>query len=203
MITTIDVGTRSTVWRAADGVEVEKVAIRNVGFFYGTIQALRGVNLTLMDRRVTALIGPSGCGKSTLIRILNRVYELYPDQHATGEVLVDGENILDPAFDLNRLRKRTGMTFQKPNPFPMSMHDNVAFGIRMHYDLPKAQLSERVETALRRAALWDEVKDILQRDAMLLSGGQQQRLCIARTIAIEPEYCCPTNPARPSIRFRH
>jgi phosphate transport system ATP-binding protein len=172
-----------------------KVQIRNVGFYYGKFQALKNVSLPLHDRRVTAFIGPSGCGKSTLLRILNRIYELYPGQMATGEVLVDGENILSPGLDLNLVRAKIGMVFQKPTPFPMSIHDNIAFGIRLYERLPKAELDDRIETALRRAALWDEVKDKLRQSGLSLSGGQQQRLCIARAIAVRPEILLLDEPA--------
>ena len=172
-----------------------KVDIRNINFFYGTFQALKNISLPLYDRRVTAFIGPSGCGKSTLLRTLNRIYELYPGQSATGEVLVDGENILAPGFDLNRLRAKIGMVFQKPTPFPMSIRDNITFGIRLYERVPQSELDERVESALRRAALWDEVKDKLRQSGLSLSGGQQQRLCIARAIAIEPEVLLLDEPA--------
>jgi phosphate transport system ATP-binding protein len=172
-----------------------KVEIRNVGFHYGKFQALKDISLPLRDRRVTAFIGPSGCGKSTLLRILNRIYELYPGQVATGEVLVDGENFLAPGLDLNLVRSRIGMVFQKPTPFPMSIHDNVAFGIRLYERLDKSELDDRVESALRRAALWDEVKDKLRQSGLGLSGGQQQRLCIARAIAVEPEILLLDEPA--------
>jgi phosphate transport system ATP-binding protein len=172
-----------------------KVEIRNVGFRYGKFEALKDVSLSLRDRRVTAFIGPSGCGKSTLLRILNRIYELYPGQVATGEVLVDGENFLAPGLDLNLVRSRIGMVFQKPTPFPMSIHDNVAFGIRLYEKLDKSELDDRVESALRRAALWDEVKDKLRQSGLGLSGGQQQRLCIARAIAVEPEILLLDEPA--------
>jgi len=172
-----------------------KVEIRNVNFFYGQFQALTNISLSLYDRRVTAFIGPSGCGKSTLLRIINRIYELYPGQTATGEVLVDGENILAPGLDLNHLRAKIGMVFQKPTPFPMSIRDNIAFGIRLYQKLPQSELDERVESALRRAALWDEVKDKLRQSGLSLSGGQQQRLCIARAIAIEPEVLLLDEPA--------
>jgi phosphate transport system ATP-binding protein len=172
-----------------------KVEIRDVCFFYKKFQALKGITLPLYDRHVTAFIGPSGCGKSTLLRILNRIYELYPGQTATGEVLVDGENILAPGLDLNRLRSRIGMVFQKPTPFPMSIYDNIAFGIRLYERLPKAELDDRVEQALRRAALWDEVKGKLRESGLSLSGGQQQRLCIARAVAIEPEILLLDEPA--------
>jgi phosphate transport system ATP-binding protein len=172
-----------------------KVQIRNVGFHYGKFQALKGISLPLHDRRVTAFIGPSGCGKSTLLRILNRIYELYPNQTATGEVLVDGVNILSPGLDLNVVRAKIGMVFQKPTPFPMSIHDNIAFGIRLYERLPKSELDDRIESALRRAALWDEVKDKLRQSGLGLSGGQQQRLCIARAIAVEPEILLLDEPA--------
>jgi phosphate transport system ATP-binding protein len=172
-----------------------KIDIRNINFFYGKFQALKNISAPLYDRRVTAFIGPSGCGKSTLLRILNRIYELYPGQSVTGEVLVDGENILAPGFDLNRLRAKIGMVFQKPTPFPMSIRDNIAFGIRLYERLPHSELDDRVESALRRAALWDEVKDKLRQSGLSLSGGQQQRLCIARAIAIEPEVLLLDEPA--------
>ncbi len=164
-----------------------KVTIRNLNFYYGAAQALKNVSLPLYLNNVTAFIGPSGCGKSTLLRILNRMYDLYPNQRAEGEVLLDGVNILRREQDLNLLRARVGMVFQKPTPFPMTIHDNIAFGIKLYYKLPKSELSDRVEKALRRAALWDEVKDKLHFSGLSLSGGQQQRLCIARTVAIEPE----------------
>jgi len=172
-----------------------KVQMRNVGFRYGKFEALKGITLALQDRRVTAFIGPSGCGKSTLLRILNRIYELYPDQVATGEVLVDGRNILTPGLDLNLVRAKIGMVFQKPTPFPMSIHDNIAFGIRLYERLSKSELDDRVESALKRAALWDEVKDKLRQSGLGLSGGQQQRLCIARAIAVEPEILLLDEPA--------
>jgi phosphate transport system ATP-binding protein len=172
-----------------------KAEIRKVSFFYGKFQALKDISLPLYDRSVTAFIGPSGCGKSTLLRILNRIYELYPGQRASGEVIVDGENILDPGLDLIRLRARIGMVFQKPTPFPMSIYDNIAFGIRLYEKLPKAELDDRVEASLRRAALWDEVKGKLRQSGLSLSGGQQQRLCIARAIAIEPEILLLDEPA--------
>jgi phosphate transport system ATP-binding protein len=172
-----------------------KAEIRDVGFYYGKFHALKNVSLPLHDRRVTAFIGPSGCGKSTLLRILNRIYELYPNQVATGEVLVDGENILAPGLDLNLVRAKIGMVFQKPTPFPMSIHDNVAFGIRLYEKLGKSELDDRIESALRRAALWDEVKDKLRQSGLGLSGGQQQRLCIARAIAVRPEILLLDEPA--------
>jgi len=169
--------------------------IRNVDFYYGNFHALKNISLPLHDKRVTALIGPSGCGKSTLLRILNRIYELYPGQRATGEVLVDGENILTPGLDLNLLRAKIGMVFQKPTPFPMSIYDNIAFGIRLYERLTRSELDDRVEAALRRAALWDEVKDKLRQSGLGLSGGQQQRLCIARAVAVEPEILLLDEPA--------
>ena len=172
-----------------------KAQIRNVGFYYGKFQALKDVSLPLFDRRVTAFIGPSGCGKSTLLRILNRIYELYPGQRATGEILIDGRNILDPGLDLNLLRAKIGMVFQKPTPFPMSIRDNIAFGIRLYEKLPRAELDDRIESALQRAALWGEVKDKLKQSGLSLSGGQQQRLCIARAIAVRPEILLLDEPA--------
>jgi phosphate transport system ATP-binding protein len=180
---------------AAESPLPVKVQIKNVGFRYGKFEALKGISLPLFDRRVTAFIGPSGCGKSTLLRILNRIYELYPGQVATGEVLVDGMNILSPGLDLNLVRAKIGMVFQKPTPFPMSIHDNIAFGIRLYERLPKSELDDRIESALRRAALWDEVKDKLRQSGLGLSGGQQQRLCIARAIAVEPEILLLDEPA--------
>jgi phosphate transport system ATP-binding protein len=164
-----------------------KIAIRNLDFFYGTNQALKSVSLNLPDRQVTGMIGPSGCGKSTLLRVLNRMYDLYPGQRATGEVLMDGEDIIGPDVDLNALRARIGMVFQKPTPFPMTIYDNIAFGVKLHEKLSKAAMDERVEWSLTRGALWGEVKDRLNSSAMGLSGGQQQRLCIARTIAVRPD----------------
>ena len=176
----------STAPAAADKVD-DKIVIRGLNFYYGQNHALKDVTLSLRSRRVTAFIGPSGCGKSTLLRVLNRMYDLYPGQRAEGEVLLDGENLLAPDLDLNLLRSRVGMVFQKPTPFPMSIYDNIAFGIRLYEKLPKSQLDERVESALRRAALWTEVKDKLNSSGLGLSGGQQQRLCIARTVAVSPE----------------
>jgi phosphate transport system ATP-binding protein len=172
-----------------------KVVIKDVRFFYRNFEALKGINLTLPDKRVTAFIGPSGCGKSTLLRILNRIYQLYPGQRATGEVLVDGHNILDPGQDLNLLRAKIGMVFQKPTPFPMSIYDNISFGIRLYERISPSELEVRVEQALRRAALWDEVKDKLHQSGLSLSGGQQQRLCIARAIAVRPEILLLDEPA--------
>ena len=164
-----------------------RIAVRNLDFFYGANHALKSVSFDLPDKKVTGMIGPSGCGKSTLLRVLNRMYDLYPGQRAEGEVLMDGNNIIDPAVDLNMLRSRVGMVFQKPTPFPMSIYDNIAFGVKLHERLGRAQMQERVEWSLTRAALWPEVKDRLSASAAGLSGGQQQRLCIARTIATRPE----------------
>ncbi len=164
-----------------------KISVNDLHFFYGATPALKSISLPLYQNRVTAFIGPSGCGKSTLLRVLNRMYDLYPQQHAEGEVLLDRENILAPGCDVNRLRARVGMVFQKPTPFPMTIYDNIAFGLNLERKLPKAELNERVEQALRGAALWDEVKDKLNRSGLSLSGGQQQRLCIARTVATRPE----------------
>jgi phosphate transport system ATP-binding protein len=163
------------------------IAIRNLDFYYGANHALKNISLSLPERRVTGMIGPSGCGKSTLLRVLNRMFDLYPGQRATGEVLLDGQDILGGAMDANQLRSRVGMVFQKPTPFPMSVHENIAFGIRLHEKLPRSEMDGRIEDALRRVALWAEVKDRLRGPAGALSGGQQQRLCIARTIATRPE----------------
>jgi phosphate transport system ATP-binding protein len=165
----------------------EKISIRNLNFFYGDNRALKSISLPLYEKRVTAFIGPSGCGKSTLLRILNRMYDLYPHQRAEGEVLFDGEDILSPKQDLNMLRARIGMVFQKPTPFPMSIYENIAFGVRLYEKLSKSDMDKRVEQSLRRAALWDEVKDKLGTNGLSLSGGQQQRLCIARTVAVKPD----------------
>jgi len=164
-----------------------RIDIRDLNFFYGKNQALKNITIPLYDRKVTAFIGPSGCGKSTLLRVLNRIYELYPNQYAKGEVLLDGENILTGGQDLNLLRAKIGMVFQKPTPFPMTIYDNIAFGIKLYERMPKSELDGRVEHALSRAALWGEVKDKLKESGLSLSGGQQQRLCIARTVATKPE----------------
>jgi phosphate transport system ATP-binding protein len=164
-----------------------RVDVKNLDFFYGDTRALKSISLPLYDRKVTAFIGPSGCGKSTLLRVLNRMYSLYPGQRAEGEVLLDGENLLDAKIDLNLLRSRVGMVFQKPTPFPMSIYDNIAFGIKLYERIPKSEMDDRVRNALERAALWNEVKDKLNASGLSLSGGQQQRLCIARTVAIKPE----------------
>jgi phosphate transport system ATP-binding protein len=165
----------------------EKISIRSLNFFYGEARALKDISLPLYGGKVTAFIGPSGCGKSTLLRVLNRMYDLYPNQRAAGELWFDGENILAPGQDLNLLRARIGMVFQKPTPFPMSIYENIAFGVRLYEKMTKSELDGRVETSLRRAALWEEVKDKLNANGLSLSGGQQQRLCIARTVAVKPE----------------
>ncbi len=180
--------------RSAEAMK-DKVVIRDLNFFYGQSIALKEVSLPLREGKVTSFIGPSGCGKSTLLRVLNRMYDLYPNQRAEGEVLLDGENILAPDLDLNLLRARVGMVFQKPTPFPMSIYDNIAFGIRLYEKLSKSEMDERVESALRRSALWGEVKDKLNASGLSLSGGQQQRLCIARTVAISPEVILFDEPA--------
>ncbi|MDP9085367.1 MAG: phosphate ABC transporter ATP-binding protein PstB [Pseudomonadota bacterium] len=164
-----------------------KMEVKDLRFYYGDSLALKSVNLPIYANKVTALIGPSGCGKSTLLRVMNRMYDLYPRQRAEGEVILDGANILSPAQDLNLLRSRVGMVFQKPTPFPMSIFDNIAFGIKLYHRLPQSEIADRVEAALRGAALWNEVKDKLADSGLSLSGGQQQRLCIARTVAVQPE----------------
>jgi phosphate transport system ATP-binding protein len=171
---------------AGDGLP-QKITVRDLKFYYGDTLALKGINLALYANNVTSFIGPSGCGKSTLLRVLNRMYDLYPKQRAEGEVLLDGQNLLDPKQDLNLLRSRVGMVFQKPTPFPMSIYDNIAFGIKLYEKVPRSELDGRVEDALKGAALWGEVKDKLTASGLSLSGGQQQRLCIARTVAIRPE----------------
>jgi phosphate transport system ATP-binding protein len=173
----------------------ERIGIRNLDFYYGQTQALKNVSMPIYDRTVTAFIGPSGCGKSTLLRILNRMYDLYPNQRAEGEVMFDGENILGAGIDLNLLRSRIGMVFQKPTPFPMTIYENIAFGVRLYERLPKVELDARVQWALEKAALWPEVKDKLQASGLSLSGGQQQRLCIARTVALQPEVILLDEPA--------
>jgi phosphate transport system ATP-binding protein len=164
-----------------------RIAIRNLNFYYGKTHALKSINLDVPDKQVVAMIGPSGCGKSTLLRVINRMYDLYPGQHADGEVMLDGMNIVGPHVDLNELRSNVGMVFQKPTPFQMSIYDNVAFGVRLHEKLARAEMDERVQWSLTRAALWDEVKDRLRAPAAGMSGGQQQRLCIARSIAVRPQ----------------
>ena len=165
----------------------DKITIKNLDFYYGDHRALKDINISLYHGKVTAFIGPSGCGKSTLLRVLNRMYDLYPNQRATGTVRLDNDDILSPSQDVNLLRAKVGMVFQKPTPFPMTIYENIAFGIRLYERLPKSELDGRVESALRRAALWDEVKDKLDANGLSLSGGQQQRLCIARTVAVRPE----------------
>ncbi len=165
----------------------ETISVKNLRFYYGDTLALKTISLPLYTNEVTAFIGPSGCGKSTLLRVLNRMYDLYPGQRAEGEVIFEGRNILNKNEDLNLLRSRIGMVFQKPTPFPMTIYDNIAFGIRLYENLSKAELDERIESALMKAALWNEVKDKLNANGLSLSGGQQQRLCIARSVAIGPE----------------
>jgi phosphate transport system ATP-binding protein len=181
--------TTPAVGHALSGTEGlhEKIAVRNLDFYYGDNRALKDISVALFHGRVTAFIGPSGCGKSTLLRILNRMYDLYPNQRAKGHVTLDGEDILSPAQDLNLLRAKVGMVFQKPTPFPMTIYENIAFGIRLYEKLPKSELDDRVRDALVRAALWEEVKNKLGASGLSLSGGQQQRLCIARTVAVKPE----------------
>src|SRR5690606_33593285 len=164
-----------------------KLSARGLDFHYGDFHALRGIDIDIPERQVTALIGPSGCGKSTLLRVINRIYALYPKQRADGRVLLDGDDVLDPAFPINRLRSKVGMVFQKLVPVPMAIFENVAYAIRHHEKLAKAEMADRVEEALRQAALWEEVKDKLGQNALGLSGGQQQRLCIARAVALRPE----------------
>lgn len=166
--------------------ETVEISFRNFQFYYGNYHALKNINLDIYKRRVTAFIGPSGCGKSTLLRTLNRMYDLYPEQRAEGQLLFNGRNMIDKDVDLNDLRARVGMVFQKPTPFPMSIYDNIAFGVRLHERMSRGEMDERVEWALQKAALWDEVKDKLGQSGMSLSGGQQQRLCIARGIAVKP-----------------
>lgn len=163
------------------------IEIKNLNFFYGKTQSLQNINLDIHEKKVTAFIGPSGCGKSTLLRTLNRMYDLYPGQKAHGQIMYQGRNILDPEQDVNMLRAKVGMVFQKPTPFPMSVYDNIAFGVRLYENLAKGEMDERVEWALNKAALWGEVKDKLNKSGLSLSGGQQQRLCIARGVAVKPE----------------
>ena len=179
--------TTSTTESAAPAAPMVKLSIRNLNFYYGKFQALKDINLDVYKLHVTAFIGPSGCGKSTLLRAFNRMYALYPEQRAEGELLLDGKNLLDADVDLNDLRARVGMVFQKPTPFPMSIYENIAFGVRLHEGLTRAQMDDRVEWALRRAALWDEAKDKLNQSGMTISGGQQPHLCIARGIPVHPE----------------
>src|ERR687890_1048422 len=188
-MSTIAVNASSAIGKggAADANVPVRIGVRNLNFHYGDSRSLKDISIDFYDRQVTALIGPSGCGKSTLLRTFNRIYSLYPDQRAEGEILLDGQNVLSPAIDVNELRARVGMVFQKPTPFPMSIYDNIAFGLRLYEKLPKSELDGRIEESLRKAALWDEVKDKLRQSGMGLSGGQQQRLCIARAIAQQPE----------------
>ena len=181
------VPTRSVELPLAPSAGQAKLSARKLGFHYGDFQALKDIDLDVPEKRVTALIGPSGCGKSTLLRVFNRIYSIYPKMRAEGEVLLDGENILAPSYSLNRLRSKVGMVFQKPVPFPMSIYDNVAYGIGHYEKLSKPDMNDRVEHALRQGALWDEVKDKLGQSALGLSGGQQQRLCIARAVALKPD----------------
>lgn len=172
--------------QANEASAVNALEIKNLNFFYGSFQGLKNINLNILERRVTAFIGPSGCGKSTLLRTLNRMYDLYPGQRAEGEINFYGENILEKGKDVNLLRSRIGMVFQKPTPFPMSIYENIAFGVRLYERLSKAEMDERVEWALNKAALWNEAKDKLNQSGLSLSGGQQQRLCIARGVAVKP-----------------
>jgi phosphate transport system ATP-binding protein len=167
--------------------EKAKISVRDLNFYYGSFHALKHVNLSIPEKKVTAFIGPSGCGKSTLLRTFNRMFELYPEQRAEGEILVDGENVLDRRLDVSLIRAKVGMVFQKPTPFPMSIYDNIAFGVKLFESLSRVEMDERVEWALKKSALWNEVKDKLGQSGSGLSGGQQQRLCIARGIAIKPE----------------
>jgi phosphate transport system ATP-binding protein len=170
----------------SEQVAINALEVRNLNFFYGSFQGLKDINLDIEQGKVTAFIGPSGCGKSTLLRTLNRMYDLYPGQRAEGEINFYGQNILDPDQDLNLLRSRIGMVFQKPTPFPMSIYENIAFGVRLYENLSRSQMDERVEWALNKAALWNEAKDKLNQSGLSLSGGQQQRLCIARGVAVKP-----------------
>lgn len=180
---------------AAEATARAKIEVKNLNFYYGQSKALKDITMSLPERSVTAFIGPSGCGKSTLLRVFNRIYELYPKQTAEGQVLLDGQNVLDRSQDLNLLRTKIGMVFQKPTPFPMSIYENIAFGIRLYEKLSKSEMDGRVEQALKRAALWTEVKDKLDASGLSLSGGQQQRLCIARTVAVKPEVILLDEPA--------
>ena len=184
----------------ADGADrlqahTPKMVVRNLDFYYGKFRALHDINLDIPAQQVTAFIGPSGCGKSTLLRVFNRIYDLYPNQRAEGQVFLDGMDVLDRRQDVNLLRAKVGMVFQKPTPFPMSIYDNVAFGVRLYERMSQYALDERVEWALRKAALWDEVKDKLRQNGTMLSGGQQQRLCIARAVAVKPTVVLLDEPA--------
>jgi phosphate transport system ATP-binding protein len=179
---------------SAVGAAPVKISTRNLNFYYGEHQALINNNLDVAANKVTAIIGPSGCGKSTHLRTYNRIFELYRNQRVSGEILLDGENLLDPSRDVLELRRRVGMIFQKPTPFSMSVFDNVAYGLKLHYKMSRSEMQDRVEKALRQSALWDEVKDKLDKPGMALSGGQQQRLCIARAVAVEPEVVLMDEP---------
>ena len=173
---------------SADVTDLSPVIhVKGLDFYYGSFQGLKQINLDIFERKVTAFIGPSGCGKSTLLRTFNRMYDLYPGQRATGQIVFNGRNILDKDVDVNVLRAKVGMVFQKPTPFPMSIYENIAFGVRLYENLSKGEMDERVEWALNKAALWGEVKDKLGKSGLSLSGGQQQRLCIARGVAVKPE----------------
>ena len=172
---------------ASSAPPATKIKVENLQFFYGAFQGLKNINLEILERRITAFIGPSGCGKSTLLRTFNRMYDLYPGQRAEGHIMMNGRNVLDKGQDLNLLRAKVGMVFQKPTPFPMSIYDNIAFGVKLYENLSKAEMDERVEWALKKAALWNEAKDKLKQSGLSLSGGQQQRLCIARAVAVKPE----------------
>ncbi|MDR3515202.1 MAG: phosphate ABC transporter ATP-binding protein PstB [Azospirillaceae bacterium] len=199
-MTAIDISARAPAAAIADRDRIGAasstgISIRKLNFFYGAAQTIRDFSLDFPERRITAMIGPSGCGKSTILRVLNRIYQLYPGHRATGEVLFGGQNILDPGIDLNLLRARIGMVFQQPTPFPMSIYDNIAFGIRLYERVPRTEMDDRVESALRGAALWDEVKNKLRGSGLSLSGGQQQRLCIARSIAVSPDVLLLDEPA--------
>jgi phosphate transport system ATP-binding protein len=186
---TMPTPTAPTSARPAKTIEIE-----GLNFFYGKTQSLTNVNLDIHDKQVTAFIGPSGCGKSTLLRTLNRMYDLYPGQRAEGRILYAGRNILEPGQDVNMLRARIGMVFQKPTPFPMTVYENIAFGVRLYENLPRGEMDERVEWALKQAALWGEVKDKLHKSGLSLSGGQQQRLCIARAVAVKPDVLLMDEP---------
>ena len=179
-------GKVETTNQQSDQVAINALEVRNLNFFYGAFQGLKNINLDIEQGKVTAFIGPSGCGKSTLLRTLNRMYDLYPGQRAEGEINFYGQNILEPGQDLNLLRSRIGMVFQKPTPFPMSIYENIAFGVRLYEKLSRSEMDERVEWALNKAALWTEAKDKLNQSGLSLSGGQQQRLCIARGVAVKP-----------------
>lgn len=180
-------GNVKSAGKSVDKSANPKIEIRDLNFYYGDFQALKNVTMNIAEKRITAFIGPSGCGKSTMLRTLNRMFDLYPRQRAEGEIIFNGRNVLDKDQDVNQLRAKIGMVFQKPTPFPMSVYENVAFGVRLYENLRSYDMDERVEWALRKAALWDEVKDILGQSGLSLSGGQQQRLCIARGVAVKPE----------------